>query len=156
MTAMNVQNLPPNSSAGGRSLGTRLSAAAGVLLLGAAALGDARADNVYWSIGVHSPGVNVGVGNAPPVVVYPAPRRYYQQPPVVVLPPRVVYAVPHGHRGPPRWAQNGHRHGYPHGHPYWKQGGREDRYGDRYGDYRDGHRGDKYAWDHRGRDGYRR
>lgn len=44
-------------------------------------------DNVYWSIGVDSPGVSVGVSNAPPV-------RYYHPAPVVVAPPPVVYAPP--------------------------------------------------------------
>lgn len=152
MTAMTVQYLPPKSPFGSRTWATRLAAAAGVVLLGAATLGEARADNVYWSIGVHSPGVNVGVSNAPPVVVYPAPRRYYPQPQVIVLPPQVVYGVPYGHRGPPGWAKQGHKHGYKQGHKYWKKGDRDDDYGYRHGGYRD----DRYAWDHRSREGYRR
>lgn len=164
MNAMTVQNLTPNSSASRRTLATRLAAAAGVVLLGAATLGEARADNVYWSIGVHSPGVNVGVSNAPPVVVYHAPRRYYPQPQVIVLPPQVVYGVPYGHRGPPGWAKHGQKHGnkhsQKHGHKHWKNSDRDDDYGYRQGgyrgDYRGDHRGDDYAWDRRSRDGYRR
>ncbi len=163
MTAINVPKLSSRTAATRRTWSTRLAVAAGVVLLGAATLNEARADNVYWSIGVHSPGVNVGVSNAPPVVIYPAPRRYYQQPQVVVVPPQVVYGVPYGHRGPPGWARNGHKQSHKqdhkHGHRHWKKGDRDDDYGYRHGGYRadprGDHRGDKYAWDHR-RDGYRR
>lgn len=150
----------PQRASRRRSWGSVLALAAGAWLVGAASLGEARADSVYWSIGVQSPGVHVGVGNAPPVVVYQAPRRYYQPPHVVVLPPKVVYGTPYGHRGPPGWA----RHGHPPGHKHWKRGGWDDDRGARHGgyrgdyrgDHRGDHRGDKYAWDHRHRDGYRR
>lgn len=101
----------------------------------AVSTGQAQArDDVYWSIGVHSPGVAVGVSNAPPppVVVhqaypvytpYPAhvhqPRPVYQRPivvqtaPVVVHPYRYPYVRPvvverpwRGHG--PRWDDRGH------------------------------------------------
>lgn len=79
------------------------------LALGVAAA--ARAADVYWSIGIHQPGVSVGVSNAPPVVVAPAPR-WHAATPVVVMPPRVVYVpapvrvvTPPGH-----WKARHHRH----------------------------------------------
>ena len=49
-------------------------------------------DNVYWSIGVNSPGVSVGASNAPPVYVQPAP--VYVQPAPVYVQPRPVYVQP--------------------------------------------------------------
>ena len=50
----------------------------------------ASANGVYWSVGVSSPGVQVGVQNAPPVV-YQTPVVVYQQPQVVYQQPQVVY-----------------------------------------------------------------
>jgi hypothetical protein len=57
-------------------------------------------DDVYWSIGVHSPGVAVGVSNAPPPVVvhqsYPySPRPLYQPRPVVIQHAPVVVHQPY-------------------------------------------------------------
>jgi hypothetical protein len=82
--------------------------------LAVGALGTARAGDVYWSIGIHQPGVSVGVSNTRPVVVAPpvvvSPPVWVAQPPrpVVVAPPAVVvtpappvvyyYGVPPGHR----------------------------------------------------------
>ena len=58
-------------------------------LLAAGALGiaaTAQARDVYWSVGVGSPGISVGVGNVPPA--------YYGPPPVYVQPaPRYVAPV---------------------------------------------------------------
>lgn len=69
-------------------------ASAGVWALsGAATMAQAR-DNVYWSIGVNSPGVSVGVTNSRPVAVYPAPVVVHSPPPVVYAPPPVVYGPP--------------------------------------------------------------
>jgi hypothetical protein len=77
--------------------------------LGLAALmasATAHANDVYWSIGVSSPGIQVGVQNAPPVqhrphvvhhypqVVYPQPQIVYRQPQVVYQQPQVVYVQP--------------------------------------------------------------
>ncbi len=108
-------------------LGRRLALVAGAMALFGAASA-VRAQDVYWSVGVHSPvGVSVGVSNAPPprpVVVYPQP--VYQAPrPVVVYPqpvyhPRPVVVYPAAvHPGwgppPPHWKKghkNGHKHGY--------------------------------------------
>jgi hypothetical protein len=93
----------------------------------------ARSD-VHWSIGVNSPGVVVGVSNAPPVYyapppvyygpppVYYAPRPIYYGPPPVYYAPRPVYRS--GWGPAPRW--DGHRHG----HRWHDRGDRYDR-GDR-------------------------
>lgn len=95
------------------------------LAAGAWALsGTAQArDNIHWSIGINSPGVSVGVSNAPTVVYsYPSYGHpvYYEPRPVVVYPrpvvvhprPVVVHSYPvYGH---PHW--HGHR-----GHKHWKK-----------------------------------
>ena len=74
-------------------------AAASVALAGLAATTSASANDVYWSIGVSSPGVQVGVQNAPPVqyrpvVVYQQPQLVYQYPQVVYQQPQVIYVRP--------------------------------------------------------------
>lgn len=52
-----------------------------------AGMSQAQARDVYWSVGVQSPGVQVGVSNAPPPVYVQRPRPVYVQPaPVVVYP----------------------------------------------------------------------
>ncbi len=101
-------------------------------LVAVAVLGFAGAaqagSNVYWSVGVGSPGVSVGVTNARPVYVQPAPvyyqpapvyvqpapiyyqqpaQVYYQQQPVYVQPAPVYYGRPYGHK-------KYHGHGYGH------------------------------------------
>jgi hypothetical protein len=141
---------------------TALVAGAGVLSSGQA---QAR-DDVYWSIGVQSPGVAVGVSNAPPppVVVHPAypvytphtaypaypvyqPRPVYQRPIVVQPAPVVVHPYPYGHVRPvvverpwrghgPRWDDHGHGR-----HKGGHKGGHEHH---RHGD--DGRRGDHGGW----------
>ncbi len=82
-------------------------------------------DNVYWSVGVGTPGAVVDVGNSPypqPVYVQPAPvyvqpRPVYVQPrPIYVQPQPVYYERPYGHR---------HHDG-----EYWR--GRRDGYGPGY------------------------
>ncbi|MEO8249934.1 MAG: hypothetical protein ABI589_11235 [Burkholderiales bacterium] len=74
----------------------RAGALAGAACLGLAALVLAPAaqarGNVYWSIGVGSPGVSVGVTNAYPVYTTPAP--IYSAPPPVYVQPRPVYVQP--------------------------------------------------------------
>ncbi|MCJ0762447.1 hypothetical protein [Variovorax terrae] len=77
-----------------------ISAAAAVLAVaGLATAGAARAGGVSWSVGVSSPGVVVGVSNAPPVYyapqpVYVQPQPVYVQPAPVYVQPRTVYYAP--------------------------------------------------------------
>ncbi|RCX11961.1 hypothetical protein [Extensimonas vulgaris] len=85
------------------------------LLLGAGAA-QAR-DSVYWSVGVASPGVAVGVSNAYPAVVAPvapvvavAPAPVYYAPPPVVYAPRPVYYAPPVMVAPRGWYRGGHHH----------------------------------------------
>lgn len=130
-----------------------------VAAMGFAGAAQAR-DNVYWSVGVGTPGAVVNVGNASPVYVQPQPvyvqpqpvyvqpaPRYYQPRPVYVQ-PAPVYLAPqpvyydrphrgHGrrHDGYYQQPRNGYGQGYA---PVYYQ-----RDGDRRGDYRhDGYRND--------------
>lgn len=126
-----------------------LGVAAGAWAL-SAGMSDAKASDVYWSVGVQSPGVQLGVSNAPPAPVYvQRPRPVYVQPaPVVVYPgyrhvrpvvevhePVVVYQAPryvyvnegpsyHGRYKEPKWRGDKHR-GHGHG-----RGRGHDRYDD--------------------------
>jgi hypothetical protein len=111
-----MSNLNPISSQhSSRSAWARRVFAAGALGVALAGGGFAHAADVYWSVGVHQPGVSVGVSNAPPVVVaYPSypvvvPRVIYGPPPAVVIAPqpRVIGWVPPGHRK--HWKKH-HRH----------------------------------------------
>ncbi len=95
-----------------------VSLVAGAWALSTAA-SQAHARDVYWSVGVNSPGVSIGASNAP-VVVQPAPV-YYHRPPAVVYGPPVVYAPPrpvviggHWRDRPGRWDDRGHGHGHWH------------------------------------------
>ena len=92
--------------------------AAAVLLVGAAGVATrAHADNLYWSVGVGSPGVSVGITNGWPGPVYVQPVAvapiYYQTVPVYQ----------------PGWAPPGHAHGWyknrGHGHHKGHGGGRD-------------------------------
>lgn len=109
--------------------------ATGALLaatLGAAASAQAQ---VVWSVGIHEPGVNVRVSNAPPapvivaqapVVMHPAPVVYHPAvvhpvrpvvQPVVYEPPRYQHHPRHHHRhGWGHWRGHGHGHGHGHSH----------------------------------------
>lgn len=109
--------------------------AGAALTLGALTTAPAQAgNNVYWSIGVHSPGVSTTISNARPImaypaptVVYPAPTVVYPAPPVMYAPapvlyaPRPVYVQPApvvvypGH-GPGHW----HKHRHGHRHEGWR------------------------------------
>lgn len=79
-----------------RRQGVRAGMIAAVGFAAWAAAGAAQAgSNVYWSVGVAAPGVQVGVANAPAVYggsVYGAPA-YVQSAPVYVQ-PAPVYAAP--------------------------------------------------------------
>ncbi|PKO41189.1 MAG: hypothetical protein CVU30_14415 [Betaproteobacteria bacterium HGW-Betaproteobacteria-3] len=70
----------------------RIPAIAGAIAL--ASLGTAsvaHAGNVFWSVGIASPGVQVGVANAP---VYHQPAPVYVQPAPVYVQPAPVYYQP--------------------------------------------------------------
>lgn len=109
---MKKTRLSSLSTLAGLGLGT-------ALLLGA---GSAQArDSVYWSVGVGSPGVAVGVSNAYPAVVAPviapapvyyAPAPAYYAPQPVYYAPRPVYYAPQPvYYGAPRgWYRGNHRH----------------------------------------------
>ena len=134
-----------NTAAAGRSSWAK---ALGLVSLATAAwalsAGQAQArgghDDVYWSIGVSSPGVAVGVSNAPPprpVVVHTRPVVIHQPAPVVVhqhypyVRPVVVHPRPvvyHGWGHGPRWDDRRHwkhRHHDRHDrHDRWDDDGR--------------------------------
>ncbi|MBX3611099.1 MAG: hypothetical protein KF871_14505 [Hydrogenophaga sp.] len=111
-----------------KGLGVLALAASAWALSGTATQAHAR-DDIQWSIGVNTPGVSVGVSNAPTVVygyphygypVYSAPPAVVYSRPVVVYPRPVVvqsYPVYVG----PRWEgrRHGHRHGHRHGGRGW-------------------------------------
>lgn len=65
----------------------RVVASLAAAALASASAVQAQSPGVYWSVGLSSPGVQVGVGNAQPVIVQPAPR-------VVVVPQQPVYVQP--------------------------------------------------------------
>jgi hypothetical protein len=105
---MNTQTLKTpwsRTSAVARGL-TLATLAAGAWALSAmGSQAHARSD-VHWSIGVNTPGVVVGVSNAPPV--YYAPPPVYYAPPPVYYAPRPIYRS--GWGPAPRW--EGRRHGH--------------------------------------------
>ena len=69
--------------------------AAAVLLAGAAGVAThAHADNLYWSVGVGSPGVSVGITNGWPGPVSVQPAPVYVQPAPVYLRPSPVLCSP--------------------------------------------------------------
>lgn len=77
-------------------------ALAGAASLAALALGastTAAAGDVYWSVGLSSPGVQLGVFSPQPVYVQPQPycvqtQPVYSQPQVIYTQPRPVYVQP--------------------------------------------------------------
>ena len=113
-----------------------LVAVAALALTGVGATAVAHAGgNVYWSIGLSSPGVHVGVGSGMPYVVH---QPVYVQPyPVYVEPRPVIYVRPAPvYLAPPEYIQsNWQRPG-----PGWRQGHRHDRHDDYRSDRHDGRR----------------
>lgn len=92
MKSLAFETTLPRTSVWVRSLAL-VSLAAGAWAVSAGAA-HARGDNdVYWSIGIHQPGVSVGVSNAPPVVYQPRPRVLVVERPVIYERP-VVYQRP--------------------------------------------------------------
>ena len=142
-------NQTPSSRSGAVERPVKAGLGVAALCLGLAFAGGAQATDVYWSVGIHQPGVSVGVSNAPPapVVVYPAPRVIYSPPQVVYSTPRVVYGPapvviypqPVYRAG---WAPPGHR-------KHWHKHGRH------HGSQPDRWRGDREGrWEGHGRDGW--
>lgn len=143
-----------------------LVAVATLVLGGLGIAATAQAGDVYWTVGVSSPGVQVGVGNGgrygtyPPAYVQPYPvyvqpySGYTQPYPVYVAPNPVVYVRPapvyvtqyqyapvEWQRPGPGW-RHGHRH---HPHNQYDSGGY-----DRDGGYsREGGRDGRHAGHHR-------
>lgn len=83
-------------------------------------------DDVFWSVGVGSPGVSLNVGNAGPVYMHAQPVYvqaapvYYQAPPVYVRPAPVYYqAQPVYYVRPHGWDRH-------HGRGYGRHGGGHD------------------------------
>jgi hypothetical protein len=93
--------------------------AAFALLIGVAAYSaSARADDIYWSIGLGSPGVTIGMTNARPLPIFVQPQHYYVQPATLYVHPGAIYAQPVPiYVQPPRpvyqqgWAVQGRPHG---------------------------------------------
>lgn len=92
------------------------------LTLAASGAAQAHGDNIYWSIGMSSPGVQVGVSSAPPMVMYP---------PVYVTPRPVIY-MPAGPvvYGPPGWRRHHGHHGGYQNYGYERHGGHGERGGE--------------------------
>lgn len=102
--------------------------------------GVAMAADISWSVGAASPGYQVVVTQAPPVVVY-QPVVVVQQPrvqvhrpvvmhvaqPQVVYPRAPVFTHGHGHRG--MVARDMGRHGYKHKNKHKPRYYRHDRHG---------------------------
>ncbi len=92
--------------------------AATALLIGVVAYSaSARADNVYWSIGLGSPGVTIGMTNARPLPIYVQPQPYYGRPAPVYMHPGAVYSQQVPIYVQPRqvYQQGWAGHGRPHG-----------------------------------------
>lgn len=108
---------------------TRSLAATAVAVVALVTAGAAQADDVFWSIGLSSPGVQLGVSNAQPVLIqqpmYVEPYPVYVRPrPVYIAPRPVIYVRPAPiYYGPPQYIQSGwerpghgwRRHGRGHG-----------------------------------------
>ena len=113
--------------------GSFLVAASTLALAGLGFAGAAQAGNeVYWNVGVGSPGVQLGVSNAPPVYYQPV---YVQPYPVYVAPPQVVYVRPAPIYVAPTYYGPGWGHGHRHHKKDRYESGRYD--GGRYGHDRD-------------------
>lgn len=75
----------------------------------------AHAADVYWSVGVQAPGVVMGVGAPPPVLVAPAAAWGYGPPQAYYGPPTVVYGPAYRagwdhHRHRKHWKHERHDH----------------------------------------------
>lgn len=82
-----------------------LAGAASLAVMALGVSGAARAGDVYWSVGLSSPGVRLGVYS--PQAVYVQPQAVYVQPQPVYVQPQAVYVQPQPHyvQPPPVYAQ---------------------------------------------------
>ena len=111
--------------------------------------GAAQAQNVNWSVGVSSPGVQLGLTNAQPIYIQqPMYQPVYVTPRPVYLAPRpVIYGPPPVYMAQPQyvqigWDRPGHGYGWRNGHGRHE----ESRYeGNRF----EGERGGHWRQDHR-------
>jgi hypothetical protein len=92
--------------------------AAAALLIGVAAYStSAQANSVYWSIGLGSPGVTIGMTNTRPLPVHVQPQPYYGQRGPVFVHPGAVYSQQVPIYVQPRpvyqqgWSGQGRQHG---------------------------------------------
>ena len=122
---------------------TAFSAAATASLLALALVAPAQAQDLYWSVGLSSPGVQVGVSSGRQVLVQPVYQRHFRvaPPPVVLVRPVVhlrpaplAYAQPtpgfYARPGPvvlvpapalrSEWRHPGRHHGWQHRHEVWE------------------------------------
>ncbi|MDD5335309.1 MAG: hypothetical protein PHS32_16375 [Rhodoferax sp.] len=130
-----------------KRLTSGLVVAAGVALATLGMAGTAQAQNVFWSLGLSSPGVQLGVSSAPPMMVVqpsyqPVYETVYESRPVYVAPRPVVYARPATmYVAPPVYLQADWRYpGYRRG---WQRQERHEYQG------RDGERGGHGGHDRR-------
>ncbi|MBX9835781.1 MAG: hypothetical protein K2X65_06355 [Burkholderiaceae bacterium] len=109
--------------------------AAGMAVLTWGSATTAQASDVYWSLGVATPGVVVGVGNGYSVYTTPQPRYYPQPPsayfappaPVYYAPQQPVYYAPPPVYYPPQGYRDYRGHGrHPHRRDYYDRGERGD------------------------------
>ena len=117
------------ASNGFLSRGFAKAMAATALLIGVVAYSaSARADNVYWSIGLGSPGVTIGMTNARPLPIFVQPQPYYRQPAPVFVHPGAVYSqqVPIYVQTRPVYQHGWAGQGRPHG-----KGKKHDRHHDK-------------------------
>ncbi|MFZ9296732.1 MAG: hypothetical protein ACO24Y_00250 [Hylemonella sp.] len=100
---------------------------AGIFTLALGAAGMARAnDKLFWSVGIASPGVTIGVASAPPAM-YPVPV-YVTAYPVAMAPRLSYHFAPPVYHAPPAWrharfGHHGYAYGYAHGHGHGHRGG---------------------------------
>lgn len=135
MNSVKLPTTPRRASVWARLL-SMAALATGALTFAAA---PAQARDVHFSVGVHAPGVSVGISNHRPPVYYSPPPVYYAPPPVYYAPPPVYYAPPPVHRGvrpvvvvpPPIYYD--HDHGHRGHRKHWKHK----------------HHDHKRDWDHR-------
>lgn len=129
-----------------KRLTSGLVVAAGVALATLGLAGTAQAQNVFWSLGLSSPGVQLGVSSAPPVmVVQPSYQPVYQPvyETVYVAPRPVVYARPAPvYVAPPVYLQADWRYpGYRRGWQRWQERHENQGHeGERWGRGEHGHR----------------